>query len=180
MSEKLNLSPAGDPMIAHSKSIPCPQTASLSHALIVFLTIPGTVSIVIPMIWLWHTTRLTPFHPLALLCVIPGLSALIWCVHDFYVYGKGTLAPWRPPTVLVTSGLYRFSRNPMYLSVLLILIGWTLYSADRFLIGYTVTAALLFHLRVVFGEEPYLARAHGQSWKDYSDRVPRWFCVRSK
>ena len=47
--------------------------------------------------------------------LLPGIGLLLWCVREFYVRGKGTLAPWDPPRHLVASGLYRISRNPMYL-----------------------------------------------------------------
>ncbi len=55
-----------------------------------------------------------------------GTVLLLWCVRDFYVAGRGTLAPWDPPRHLVTVGLYRVSRNPMYLAVLLVLTGWAI------------------------------------------------------
>ena len=100
---------------------------------------------------------------------------LFWCVRDFYVAGKGTLAPWAPPKRLVTQGLYRFSRNPMYLSVLLILAGWALMFSSRTLWVYAVVIAIAFHLRVVLGEEPWLAQTHGEEWTAYRSKVSRWF-----
>ncbi|UIF90662.1 methyltransferase [Cupriavidus sp. UYPR2.512] len=39
---------------------------------------------------------------------------------------KGTLAPWAPPVQLVVVGLYRNTRNPMYVSLTLILLGWAM------------------------------------------------------
>jgi protein-S-isoprenylcysteine O-methyltransferase Ste14 len=39
----------------------------------------------------------------------------------------------------------------------------------------TIIVAIAFHLRVVFGEEPWLARTHGAQWQEYARRVPRWF-----
>ncbi|HKQ15056.1 MAG TPA: hypothetical protein VJT80_16590 [Steroidobacteraceae bacterium] len=39
---------------------------------------------------------------------------------------------------------------------------------------YALCVAIAFHLRVVFGEEPWLARTHGATWDDYTQRVRRW------
>ena len=85
---------------------------------------PGMVAFAIPVLWLWQAGRLHPAHPLSLVVLAAGTVGLLWCVRDFYVQGKGTLAPWSPTQNLVVVGLYRYSRNPMYVSVLLILIGW--------------------------------------------------------
>jgi protein-S-isoprenylcysteine O-methyltransferase Ste14 len=114
------------------------------------------------------------FHAAGLLPLGLGLGLLLWCVRDFHVAGKGTLAPWAPPRHLVTIGLYRFSRNPMYVAVTFMLIGWAICFASRALAIYAGCVALAFHLRVVFGEEPWLARTHGRAWDEYRARVPRW------
>jgi protein-S-isoprenylcysteine O-methyltransferase Ste14 len=95
-------------------------------------------------------------------------------VRDFYVVGRGTLAPWEPPRRLVVVGLYRYSRNPMYLAVLLTLAGWSLAYHAAELWAYTAALAVAFHLRVVLAEEPYLARTHGERWGEYRAAVPRW------
>jgi len=47
-----------------------------------------------------------------------------------YVAGKGMLAPWSPPEHLVVVGLYQYSRNPMYLAVLIMLVGWAIAYAS--------------------------------------------------
>jgi protein-S-isoprenylcysteine O-methyltransferase Ste14 len=103
-----------------------------------------------------------------------GVFLLLWCVRDFYAEGKGTLAPWSPPQHLVVTGLYRVSRNPMYVAVMLILIAWAAGFRSRALTIYAVAVAIAFHLRVVFGEEPWLARRYGEQWNRYRVRVPRW------
>ena len=99
---------------------------------------------------------------------------LLWCVRDFYVAGRGTLAPWAPPSRLVVVGLYRFSRNPMYIAVSLVLLGWAIAFWSVPLLIYAGIVIGAFHLRVVFGEEPWLARRHGDEWERYRARVPRW------
>ena len=75
---------------------------------------------------------------------------------------------------LVTSELYRYSRNPMYVSVVLILWGWTVGFGSWTLAIYTLAVMAAFHLRVVAGEEPWLARTHGEAWDRYHAAVPRW------
>jgi protein-S-isoprenylcysteine O-methyltransferase Ste14 len=146
-----------------------------ARALIAFLALPGIVAFVIPVVWLWNTAHLELLQPLGLAPLALGLLALLWCVRDFHVSGKGTLAPWAPPEELVVIGLYRYSRNPMYVAVSLVLLGWAVAFNAMSLLAYAVIVVVAFHLRVVFGEEPWLARKHGSAWKQYANRVPRWF-----
>jgi protein-S-isoprenylcysteine O-methyltransferase Ste14 len=141
------------------------------RALIAFLLLPGMVAFVVP--WLFRPAN-ARFHAVGLLLLIPGIILLLWCVRDFYIAGRGSLAPWAPPKHLVVVGLYRRSRNPMYIAVLVILCGWALAFESRGLWLYAGGIALAFHLRVVIAEEPFLARTHGQAWTDYRARVPRW------
>jgi protein-S-isoprenylcysteine O-methyltransferase Ste14 len=144
-------------------------------ALIAFLVLPGIVAIALPAVFAAAELRAGGhFFFVGLLPLIAGFALLLWCVRDFYVSGKGTLAPWSPPEHLVIVGLYRYSRNPMYIAVTLMLAGWALCFLSRTLAIYTGTVMLGFHLRVLFGEEPWLARTHGAAWEEYKSRVPRW------
>ena len=145
------------------------------RAVLAFLAMPAMVAFAVPAAWLWHAQRLQIVHPIGLAVLVIGTVGLLWCVRDFYVLGKGTLAPWAPPTKLVTAGLYRFSRNPMYVSVALVLFGWALAFASLGLAVYALVVVVAFILRVRLNEEPYLARTHGAQWDDYAKRVPRWF-----
>jgi protein-S-isoprenylcysteine O-methyltransferase Ste14 len=63
----------------------------------------------------------------------------------------------------------------MYVGVVLMLLGWAALFHSTALLAYALAVAVGFHLRVVFGEEPVLRRAHGDSWLRYEARVPRWF-----
>ena len=145
------------------------------RALFAFLVLPGVVAIAVPVTWLWTSHHTDIVHPLGVVLLVVGFVGLLWCVRDFYVAGKGTLAPWAPPARLVVVGLYRYTRNPMYVSVTLILLGWAVSFGLRGLLVYAVCVAVAFHLRVLLNEEPFLARTHGDEWSRYASRVPRWF-----
>ncbi len=143
------------------------------RALVAFLVLPGTVGVLVPLLLRPGPSQRT-FHVMAVAPLAVGTFMLLWCVRDFYVAGRGTLAPWAPPRNLVIVGLYRWSRNPMYVSVGLVLIGWAIAYQSRTLWFYALAVVIMFHLRVVFGEEPWLARTHGEAWLRYRARVPRW------
>jgi protein-S-isoprenylcysteine O-methyltransferase Ste14 len=144
------------------------------RALLAFLALPAVIGVLVPWLLLpsdrWRTGG-TWFGWPVLVC---GVFVLLWCVRDFYVIGKGTLAPWDPPKNLVTLGLYRFMRNPMYVGVLGLVTGWSLIAGSPLLGVYAATIAIAFHLRVLFYEEPTLLRKFGTEWIQYCRSVNRW------
>ena len=143
------------------------------RALLAFLVLPGIVAFLVPALLVpGITTRM--FNISGIVPLVAGVTVLLWCVRDFYVAGKGTLAPWDPPKHLVRIGLYRYSRNPMYVGVLLILIGWATGFRTQSLAIYAIVMAILFHFRVLLYEEPWLARTFPGEWPAYKARVPRW------
>jgi pimeloyl-ACP methyl ester carboxylesterase/protein-S-isoprenylcysteine O-methyltransferase Ste14 len=146
----------------------------MARALLAFLALPGLIVFAIPVLIGTLTRQDRPFAWLALLLLVPGMALLLSCVREFFVRGKGTLAPWNPPRHLVASGLYRLSRNPMYLANGLILFGWAAAFRSRPLLAYAVIVIVAFHIRVVRVEERTLARTYRDEWVRYSNRVPRW------
>jgi protein-S-isoprenylcysteine O-methyltransferase Ste14 len=103
-----------------------------------------------------------------------GLVTLIWCFWDFLVKGRGTPAPIDPPKELVLSGLYMYVRNPMYVGVLLIILGHFLWFGFWNLLIYATFVFLGFSAFVIFYEEPTLKRNFGPAYEEYLRRVPRW------
>ena len=144
------------------------------RALISFLALPGIVAFAIPLLVFDHGWSVADFRWYGSLVLLVGIVILGWCVRDFYVLGRGTLAPWDPPKKLVILGLYRYSRNPMYVGVICILTGWALGFQSTPHAYYALVMAVVFHVRVLLAEEPYLARTHGEQWTAYKSRVPRW------
>jgi protein-S-isoprenylcysteine O-methyltransferase Ste14 len=146
----------------------------LIRAIAAFIALPGVVGFILPIsigIFTGLPVR-KPASALAALCL--GMF-LLWCVRELYVAGRGTLAPWDPPRHLVTTGPYRLSRNPMYIGVVIILVGWCLFWGSCALGINTLLFLCGFHLRVLLFEEPWAARRFGAQWQTYRARVPRWF-----
>ncbi len=142
------------------------------------LLVPGTVVVLVPYLLVddlsWNA--IDPFGP-ALLGVFPvllGIALYFRCALDFAFNGRGTPAPTDPPVVLVASGPYRYTRNPMYIGILAIIAGELLIYADRALLYYLLLLAAVFHTFVVAYEERVLRRQFGASYQRYRDEVPRW------
>lgn len=148
--------------------------ASFARSLAAFLALPGVIAFGVPVAWIAAKEGFRMRQPLGVAILAVGIAGLLWCVREFHIVGGGSIAPWGPPKELVDIGLFRWSRNPIYLSVMVILAGWAVTFASWVLALYAAAIALAFHLRVVWGEEPWLARTHGERWLRYAARVPRW------
>jgi protein-S-isoprenylcysteine O-methyltransferase Ste14 len=144
------------------------------RALAAFLALPGVLAGPVPVLILGGNLQRAPDAAAGFALLGAGLGLLLWCVLDFYVSGRGTLAPWDPPRHLVIVGLYRIVRNPMYVAVLAIVAGWGVAFRSPPIGVYLLVLAAGFHLRVVLGEEPWLRRRYGAEWERYSGSVPRW------
>ncbi len=149
------------------------------------LLCPGVVTVVVPALLVWWTGEVEPGWGLpgagavfaALLGVAlltAGIALVVWTVQLFGTVGKGTLAPWDPPTRLVVRGPYRHVRHPMISGVLLVLVG------EAALLG---SVPLLLWAAAVFGvnavylpllEEPRLRRRFGPEYEAYCAAVRRW------
>jgi len=106
-----------------------------------------------------------------------GVSMLLdlWSLYIFF-RAKTTVHPMNldNTSYLVTVGLYRISRNPMYLGLLVFLIGWAVYlgSASPFLLPPIFVWTL--NKQQIEPEEIFLTKKFGQEYLDYQRRVRRW------
>jgi protein-S-isoprenylcysteine O-methyltransferase Ste14 len=108
------------------------------------------------------------------LLIVAGLAPLLESITRFIIVGRGTLVPTAPTEHLVVSGLYRYVRNPMYLGVLTTILGETLLFASRAMIEYLAVVFAMFHLFVVFYEEPKLTSLYPEEYTLYRHHVRRW------
>ena len=144
------------------------------RALLAFLALPGVVAGLVPALIVYGGAKGHGGSAAGFGLAAVGLVLLLSCVREFFVSGKGTLAPWDPPKHLVAVGLYRYVRNPMYIAVLMIVLGWALAFGSAWLALYSLLLAVAFHLRVLLHEEPWLRRHFGPEWEAYSSSVRRW------
>ena len=143
--------------------------------LVFTLVVPGTIGVYVPLVLARGrppASGLGFLLALALLGAGGGMYA--WCVWDFAVFGRGTPAPLDAPKKLVVRGLYRYTRNPIYVGVLTVLLGWAVMFRGMGLLIYAVCVAICFHLFVVLYEERHLQKEFGGEYADYRSRVSRW------
>ncbi len=115
--------------------------------------------------------------------VAAGVGLYLWCIGRFLL-GGGTPAihltrPIRfligtPPPGLVRRGPYQFSRNPMYVAVVLAILGQAMLFTSWQIGVYGVGCGVVFLAIVLWVEEPHLRARHGAAYDEYCQRTPRW------
>ena len=155
------------------------RVALFAEAVLFSVIVPGSVAFWLPALVLdqtrfalpasWSAAQWAALIPLAL-----GFAIYLRCVWDFVTRGRGIPAPVDHPKALVVSGLYRYVRNPMYLGVLLFLLGEALFLRYSGLLIYALVWLFIVHLFVRFYEEPNLQRKFGDSYARYRAAVGRW------
>ena len=156
------------------------QNTALANT-IFFVIAPGLVAWLIP--WLitdWSAPDTSPYFigllvGLGGLLIGGGLLLLIDSFMRFVSEGNGTPMPWMPTDKVIARGAYRFLRNPMYVGIIVIVLGQAILFANGWLVAYAAFVWLLFHLLVTLIEEPGLGRSFGAAYAAYIAAVPRWF-----
>ena len=115
-----------------------------------------------------------PAHGLGLILTSAGGVLLVACIVEFARSGRGTLSPVDPPRHLVVHGLYRYVRNPMYLSVTAIVFGEVALTRSTALAIYWAIWFACVNVFVIGYEEPTLRRQFGPSYEQYVQEVGRW------
>ena len=140
------------------------------------LLIPGTVAVYVPL--LITRSRAITNQPLlfviGMLVITIGTAVYGWTVWDFASFGLGTPLPIDAPKKLVVRGLYHYTRNPMYLGVIMVILGWACLFADGWLLVYAAGVGIAVYLFVVGYEEPKLSKLFGEEYKTYQAEVGRW------
>jgi protein-S-isoprenylcysteine O-methyltransferase Ste14 len=146
----------------HKAPLP-PSYLLLACVAMVLLHLLAPLSVVIAMPW-------------RLLGVLPLLLGIVLNLHADGALRRHhtTVKPFAASAVLVTDGVYRISRHPMYLGMALILLGLAIFMGS--LTPFLVVPAfvLLMEWRFIRREEAMLAERFGADWQRYRSRTPRW------
>lgn len=115
-----------------------------------------------------------PFHWAGLAFTVPGLALLLHAGVSF-IKAKTGLLPFSDATSLVTDDFYRFSRNPMYLGMVLLLFGVATVLGSLSALFPVVAFAWIIDRQFIRNEEAFLLEKFGEEYQAYMRRVRRWF-----
>jgi len=96
-----------------------------------------------------------------------GTPAIFFTRHLRFLIGE-------EPAKLVQQGLYKYSRNPMYLGAFTLVAGQALLYGSCRVATYAAAIAVIFQVMVVFLEEPHVRKKGGADYEAFCARVPRW------
>lgn len=147
------------------------------------IAVPFLVAVWVPGRLLGSRPRAPAVWQAGWLLLGAGVVLYGWCLLLFLLSG-GTPAIFftrhlgfligTEPQRVVRGGPYRFSRNPMYVSVIAAVMGQALLCRSAVVFAYGALLALVFHLVVVLLEEPRLRRTRGPQYNEYLGTVRRW------
>jgi protein-S-isoprenylcysteine O-methyltransferase Ste14 len=156
------------------------RSAATVGSAVFFVAAPGVVAGLVP----WLITRWqipAPMSPFAIIQMTTGGVLLIVAVvllvrafARFVVEGGGTPAPVAPTERLVLGGEYRFVRNPMYLAVVMAVLGQAMIFGSLALLGYALAVWAMTAAFVRWYEEPLLLERYGDQYRRYCEAVRAW------
>jgi protein-S-isoprenylcysteine O-methyltransferase Ste14 len=143
-------------------------------ALIVWEALPWAISLLTPR-YGWMAGRPSIWNLLGLILVLNGTAGLLWGVAVHSAQSPEGLEWELDKSYLLMRRMYAFSRHPMYLSELILILGWAIFYGSISVLVATVVSFLVFNYYAVPNEERILEAHFGEAYHDYKNRVPRWF-----
>ena len=154
-------------------------TSAAIGTVIFTLVVPALLAGVVPQVIAPLDNTAPPWAMImGWILIAVGTIGYLWCAFDFVRYGLGTPAPIAAPDQLVVRGPYHYTRNPMYVSVLLAIVGQAAWRWSGVVLLYGAFFLLCTNLFIRAYEEPTLTRKFGESYLRYRNHVPRWIGLR--
>jgi len=111
---------------------------------------------------------------LGVILILSGFLLVGYCISLFFRIGQGTPVPAEPPKKLVIRGIYKYSRNPIYIAWFVVLVGEFLTLGYVLQLVYAIITLIFFNFLVIYVEEPKLKSRFGKEYLEYIKTVPRW------
>ena len=118
--------------------------------------------------------QLLPLQVLGVGLILGAVLIYVYCSTLFARRGEGTASPLKPTQRLVISGIFGYSRNPIYIGYVGFLLGLFFVFGHLTLLVYAALVAAFIHLLLVLWEEPDLRHRFGPEYDSYVQAVPRW------
>ncbi len=112
-------------------------------------------------------------HALGMSFVIVAFGLFLWSVSTFRGFGERVM-PEAETETLVQSGPYRYSRNPIYVAMAMLIVGAGLWTHNAWHLVLLCLCISVMHVGVVLREEAYLLEKLGPEYRDYCERVNRY------
>lgn len=142
-------------------------------ALVVWDVLPWAISL-LSRHYGWTAGRPGPWNLIGLIPVIVGNIGLFWGILAHSAQTPRQIDFELDKPYFLTNGLYRYSRNPMYVAELILMFGWViLYGSLAVLIAW-VAGWASFHFYAIPQEERVIEARFGDSYLEYKNKVPRW------
>lgn len=135
----------------------------------------GAFVVVLMLQWIWPVkiVRQPIAFWLGLILSIPALALAAWGRSTMHRAGTN-ISPLKPAISLVTSGPYRFTRNPLYVAITLLYLGFTMLLNSWWGMVLLAPVLMILHWGVVRREERYLQLKFGEEYDGYRSRVRRY------
>jgi|TARA_Y100001963_G_scaffold81348_1_gene112781 protein-S-isoprenylcysteine O-methyltransferase Ste14 len=147
------------------------------------LKVPPVALVLIIALMMWGTAELFTsfsfsFFAASFVALLIAFSGVVFALLGVYQFRKqGTTVDPRIPeqsASLVTSGVYQFSRNPMYVGMLLMLVGWGIYLGN--IASFIMLPIFILYMNrfQIMPEETFMAEKFGLAYQQYKKSVRRW------
>ncbi|MHA1543435.1 MAG: methyltransferase family protein, partial [Candidatus Hodarchaeales archaeon] len=142
---------------------------------VVIIQIPSVQEVLLEIFFLDYPIIRFPYNLSGLLIGVLGFALIIWA--NYTLLQKITLderEPFHTPSALVLNGPFQFSRNPVYLSVIMMTLGLAIFFGSLILFIFPPILFIVFHRFLIRWEEKKLEETFGEEYLDFKRNVRRW------
>ncbi|MHA1945583.1 MAG: methyltransferase family protein [Candidatus Hodarchaeales archaeon] len=151
------------------------ESTVLSLILVVIIKIPSVQEVLLEIIFPENPIIIFPYNLIGLLMGVLGFALIIWA--NYTLLQKISIEerePFHTPSALVLNGPFQFSRNPVYLSVIIIALGFAIFFGSLILFIFPPIFFIVFNRFLIRWEEKTLEEAFGEEYLNYKRHVRRW------